>query len=102
MPDYDYRCEHCGNFAINQRITEEPLQLCPHCGEPVMRLISKHVGVLFKGSGFYKTDVKSKIDQARSRNQERQTDNQAILDGDVPSYTAQSEATTKKLADSGI
>ena len=100
MPDYDYRCEQCGDITVNQRITEEALSYCPACGQPIVRLISRNVGVMFKGSGFYKTDVQSKKDRARSLNKERQVDNQAILDGDVSSYVKQSEKTTKKVAES--
>ncbi|MDO4540254.1 MAG: zinc ribbon domain-containing protein [Syntrophomonadaceae bacterium] len=101
MPDYDYRCEKCGDFAVKQRITEDTLSECPHCGAPVKRIISHRVGVMFKGSGFYKTDVQGLKDRARAVNKERQVDNQALLDGDVSGFVAQSDATTKKLADAG-
>lgn len=56
MPTYDYRCEKCGRFQVTQRITEPPLEKCPTCGQPVQRLISRNVAIVFKGSGFYCTD----------------------------------------------
>ncbi|BAS28821.1 FmdB family zinc ribbon protein [Limnochorda pilosa] len=59
MPTYEYRCPHCGTFEAVQRITEEPLAACPTCGQPVQRLISRNVGLVFKGSGFYVTDSRS-------------------------------------------
>lgn len=101
MPIYDYKCEKCGRFEKTQRITEKPLDKCPECGGPVHRLISKNVGVVLKGSGFYKTDNNTiGKDRVRSLNQERQKDNQAILDGDVKGFVEQSESTTKKVMES--
>lgn len=96
MPTYDYRCENCGKFEKVQKISEAALTICPECGGQAERLISKNVGVVLKGSGFYKTDNQLK-DRARSINKERQIDNQALLDGDVGGYVAQSESTDKKI-----
>lgn len=56
MPTYDYKCEHFGRFQVTQRITEPALEKCPTCGQPVERLISRNVAIVFKGSGFYCTD----------------------------------------------
>lgn len=100
MPIYDYRCENCGCFEKVQRISEEPLGICPACGGKVKRLISKNVGIVLKGSGFYKTDNNDKLkDKARAVNKERQKDNQALLDGDVGGFVKQSESTDKKIAE---
>ena len=52
MPIYDYECENCGRFEKMQRISEEPLKECPNCHGQVHRMISKNVGIVFKGSGF--------------------------------------------------
>ncbi|MFC1559561.1 FmdB family zinc ribbon protein [Candidatus Margulisiibacteriota bacterium] len=57
MPIYDYRCENCGEFELEQRIAEEPLSKCPKCGGKVKRLISA-AGIVFKGPGFHVTDYK--------------------------------------------
>jgi putative FmdB family regulatory protein len=59
MPIYDYRCEKCGAFEVKQRITEDALTVCPTCGSEVHRIISKNVGIVFKGPGFYCTDHRS-------------------------------------------
>jgi putative FmdB family regulatory protein len=97
MPIYEYKCNNCGtSFEKTQRITEEPLTECPSCQGEVHRVISKNIGVVFKGGGFYCTDVQRKKDQARALNKERQVDNQALLDGDVKSYVQQSESTDAK------
>lgn len=59
MPTYEYRCQQCGVFEVEQRITEDPLKECPTCQQPVQRLISRNVNILFKGSGFHITDYRS-------------------------------------------
>jgi putative FmdB family regulatory protein len=56
MPIYEYECTNCGlRFERHQRISDEPIQICPECGGQVQRVIQP-VGVIFKGSGFYVTD----------------------------------------------
>ena len=59
MPTYGYRCGACGHeFEIQQRISAEPLKVCPKCQGPLSKMLYP-TGVIFKGSGFYKTDYKS-------------------------------------------
>lgn len=61
MPTYEYKCTKCGNlFEQFQRISEPPYTECPMCNGPVKRLIGTGAGVIFKGSGFYTTDYRSK------------------------------------------
>ena len=55
MPVYGYRCSRGHHFEVTQRITDAPLTECPECGAPVTRVFYP-VGIVFKGSGFYKTD----------------------------------------------
>jgi predicted nucleic acid-binding Zn ribbon protein len=81
-----------------QRFSEEPLTECPTCSQPVRRIISKNIGVQFKGSGFYKTDSVAK-DRIRQANKARQKDNECLLDGDVANYANQAEATTKAIVE---
>jgi putative FmdB family regulatory protein len=100
VPIYDYKCEQCGRFEKVQKITEPVLQECPVCGSPVERLISKNVGVVLKGAGFYRNDNNVVKERVRDLNKERQIDNQAILDGDVKGFVEQSESTTKKVMES--
>jgi putative FmdB family regulatory protein len=59
MPTYDYKCRSCDVvFERFQRITEDPISICPECSGQVRRLIVGGTGVIFKGSGFYVTDNK--------------------------------------------
>ncbi|MBN1638889.1 MAG: zinc ribbon domain-containing protein [Ignavibacteriales bacterium] len=61
MPTYDYKCTKCGYlFEQFQQMTEKPLENCPLCKGKLKRLIGAGAGPIFKGSGFYQTDYKSK------------------------------------------
>ena len=61
MPTYDYACDACDyRFELFQSITAEPVKKCPECGRrKVRRLIGCGAAIVFKGSGFYKTDYRS-------------------------------------------
>jgi len=60
MPTYSYHCDECGiDFDRFQHFSEEPIKQCPECGGTVRRVIQP-VGIVFKGSGFYVTDNRSK------------------------------------------
>lgn len=67
MPTYDYTCSSCGYFEYFQKITEQPLSVCPHCGGEVRRLISKNSNIIFKGSGFHITDYRKPDYQKRAK-----------------------------------
>ena len=62
MPTYEYLCDACGyGFEKFQPITAEPVRGCPKCKKrKVQRVITGGAGFLFKGSGFYQTDYRSK------------------------------------------
>ena len=62
MPTYDYVCRACGHeMELFQSMTEGAKRKCPECGEPrLKRLIGTGAGLIFKGSGFYETDYRSK------------------------------------------
>lgn len=56
MPTYEYLCKTCSHrFETWQKMTAEPLSVCPECGGTIRR-VPYPAGIVFKGSGFYKTD----------------------------------------------
>ena len=59
MPTYQYACTACGDeHEAVQSFTDKALSECPVCGGQLRKVYSA-VGVVFKGSGFYKTDSRS-------------------------------------------
>lgn len=56
MPTYSYACTECGNrFDVVQAFTDDALTTCQQCSGRLRKLFNS-VGVVFKGSGFYRTD----------------------------------------------
>jgi putative FmdB family regulatory protein len=59
MPTYEYACTKCGHeFEALQSFSDDALTECPECKGEVQKVYS-NVGVVFKGSGFYKTDSRT-------------------------------------------
>ena len=59
MPTYQYACTECGHaFEQFQSFSDDALTTCPEC-EGRLRKLFNAVGVVFKGSGFYRTDSRS-------------------------------------------
>ena len=66
---YEYKCKKCKKeFEITQRITEDALTECPenNCDGEIFRKISKNIGLVFNGSGFYITDYANKHNSSAS------------------------------------
>ncbi|WP_431933272.1 FmdB family zinc ribbon protein [Nonomuraea jabiensis] len=59
MPTYQYACNDCGEqLEVVQKFTDDALTICPAC-EGNLRKVFSAVGIVFKGSGFYRTDNRS-------------------------------------------
>ncbi len=71
MPIYEYECKSCGvHFDRKQRWQDEPVKECPECQGEVRKVLQP-VGIVFKGTGFYKTDNRSSGErQERKRSEE--------------------------------
>jgi putative FmdB family regulatory protein len=67
MPLYEYRCEACQHqFEKIQKFSDDPITVCPSCGQgPVVKLLSSPA-IQFKGSGWYITDYARKGDSGSS------------------------------------
>ncbi|WP_344773902.1 FmdB family zinc ribbon protein [Nocardioides panacisoli] len=60
MPTYQYACTECGHaFEQFQSFSDDALTVCPEC-DGRLRKVFNAVGVVFKGSGFYRTDSRGK------------------------------------------
>ena len=59
MPTYQYTCTDCGEpVEAVQKFTDDPLSVCAACGGRLRKVFSP-VGIVFKGSGFYRTDSRN-------------------------------------------
>jgi putative FmdB family regulatory protein len=74
MPTYEYLCQTCSHrFETWQKMSENPLTTCPECGSHVRRVLYP-AGVVFKGSGFYKTDHGNSTLVGDSNGENKKTD----------------------------
>jgi putative FmdB family regulatory protein len=59
MPTYEYACTACGqHIEVVQSMSAEPLRECGNCGGDLRKVFSP-IGIVFKGSGFYRTDSRA-------------------------------------------
>jgi putative FmdB family regulatory protein len=74
MPTYAYRCSACSHeFDAFQKFSEDPLTECPNCGSAIHRVFQP-VGVVFKGSGWYINDSRSKSSTTASPDSSSKSD----------------------------
>lgn len=97
MPTYVYKREDGSTFEFEQRITEDPLDVCPTTGQSVVRVISGGTGLIFKGSGFYLTDYVRNGSQSGTSDKNNST-NGASAESKTSKEAGSSDtsATTKK------
>ena len=106
MPTYEYSCEKCGkNFEAFQSMRDEAYRTCPKelCQQKkwgkgkVKRLLGTGAGVIFKGSGFYSTDYRSKSyqDGAKKDAPQTSTDKSAGKESSGSSTTSPKPAESK-------
>lgn len=71
MPTYQYACTECGHaFDQVQAFSDDALTECPACAGR-LRKVFNAVGVVFKGSGFYRTDSRSASDRSAAAKESR-------------------------------
>jgi putative FmdB family regulatory protein len=68
VPVYQYACTECGEqLEVRQSFTDDALTVCPVCAGRLRKVLSA-VGVVFKGSGFYRTDSRAAATASTSSN----------------------------------
>ena len=100
MPTYSYACTECGNrFDVVQAFTDDALTTCEQCSGRLRKLFNS-VGVVFKGSGFYRTDsresAKSETNGSAKTSSSSGTDGSSSSDksGSPEKSTSSSEKST--------
>lgn len=97
MPTYQYACTACGEqVEAVQKFTDDPLTECPACGGKLRKVFSP-VGIVFKGSGFYRTDSRSGPVTAQDKDTKAKPDSSAGSDSKSDSGK-KSESTSKPAA----
>ena len=79
VPTYQYACtnpEGKHEFEVVQSFTDAPISVCPECGSPVRKVYGS-VGVVFKGSGFYRTDSRKAASASESASSNGSSGNSA-------------------------
>ena len=88
MPTYEYACTACGHrLEAVQSFSDDPLTECPECGAE-LRKIYAPVGIVLKGSGFYKTDSRAAAGGGNGSGAKKSDDS--------TSSSSNSDTTTKK------
>ena len=79
MPIYEYACEACEHTLEKlQKMSDDPLKVCPECGEPRLQKQVSAAGFRLKGGGWYETDFKNKNKKdATAEDKKTGTDNKS-------------------------
>ncbi|MEU2283068.1 FmdB family zinc ribbon protein [Streptomyces sp. NPDC013178] len=97
MPTYQYQCTECGEgLEAVQKFTDDALTECPNCGGRLKKVFSA-VGIVFKGSGFYRNDSRgssSSSSPASSKSSTSSTPASSSSSDSKPSSTGTSAAGT--------
>jgi putative FmdB family regulatory protein len=100
MPTYEYACTECGErLEVVQRFSDDPLTVCPACEGKLRKLFSP-VGVVFKGSGFYKTDSRGGKQKTAAAAETSSDAGSANSDSKPAAATDSSDAPASTTADS--
>jgi len=73
MPTYEYKCTECSNTFEEIHGIDDTVESCPKCGGKARRLFHP-VGIIFKGSGFYKTDSREPSDNGGGKTSPKKTE----------------------------
>jgi putative FmdB family regulatory protein len=99
VPTYQYACTDCGDESeVVQRFTDDPLTVCSACGGKLRKVFSP-VGIVFKGSGFYRTDSRNGSGAVRA-GKDKDKDKDTAASSSSPSSTTDKSANGSS-ADSG-
>jgi len=101
MPLYEYECEECGlRFERRQHFSDDPVRICPDCSGTVVRLIQP-AGIIFKGSGFYVTDNRSKSSIAMPGNRKDKESQESSSSSETKESSTTPAASESKSTDKG-
>ena len=101
MPTYEYRCTNCDeHLEVVQSFSDDPLTECPKCGGPLRKVFSP-VGIILKGSGFYKTDSRGSGKPGGSKTKEKESVSSSSSSSDSSSSKSDSSSSKSDSSSSG-
>jgi putative FmdB family regulatory protein len=101
MPTYEYVCTKCGEgLEAVQSFSDAPLTKCPACKGKLRKVFSA-AGIVFKGSGFYKTDSRSGSKSSASSSSAGNNDSKPTADTSSSSSSSGDSSATSSKSDSG-
>jgi putative FmdB family regulatory protein len=96
VPTYQYTCTECGEpLEAVQKFTDAPLTVCPACGGRLRKVFSA-VGIVFKGSGFYRTDSRNGSSAAPAAKDKERSSSESSSTSDSSSNGSGDKAAAKK------
>jgi putative FmdB family regulatory protein len=102
MPTYEYRCKKCGeHLEVVQSFSDAPLKVCPNCKGQLQKVFSP-VGIVFKGSGFYKTDNRHGKGGAKPAEKKDDSSSSSSSSSSSPSTDSSSSSSSPSKTDSKI
>jgi putative FmdB family regulatory protein len=100
MPTYEYRCTKCGDhLEVVQSFKDAPLTECPACAGELRKVYSP-VGIVLKGSGFYKTDSRSGGKSLPSRYKDKESSTSSSSSSSSSSDSSSSDSSSSSSSDS--
>ena len=100
MPTYSYACTQCDNrFDIVQSFSDDSLTQCPECSGKLRKLFNS-VGIVFKGSGFYRTDSRSAGSTVNAQSSESKSESRSESKSDSKSSDSKTANSEKSKSDS--
>jgi putative FmdB family regulatory protein len=100
MPTYEYTCKSCGeHIEVVQSFKDGPLTECPSCGGS-LRKVFGNIGIVFKGSGFYKTDNRASSKASQNTKSESESKAESKSESSAPATKAASDSGSTASAES--
>ena len=102
MPTYSYACTECSNrFDAVQAFSDASLTTCPECNGRLRKLFG-NVGVVFKGSGFYRTDSRAGSGSSSSNGETKKSSASTESSSDTSSSASKSSGDSKSGLPAGV
>lgn len=90
MPIYEYQCQNCGHQLEKlQKISDEPLKICPNCNKTELQKLVSASGFQLKGSGWYVTDFRDGGKKSTSKKEDNASTNASSTDSSVDNKTSE-------------